>query len=382
MTTPSAPDRTPAISAGLLTAVVGSLCGAVVTLALLGHAPWWAVTAIALPPAVAAWTDACHRREVLRTGRPSRSVEPTPESVQLRHRALFDPLTGLPNRANLADRMTAAERMARRTGNATGVIVLDLDGFKAVNDRLGHGAGDELLVQCAVRLKGVLRSADTAARPGGDEFVVLCEGLAPDQAEAELEEVVERIHAVLSAPFMTTSGPAVVRASIGSTVVDGRGEVGLEALATADNRMLEAKRMARADDGPARHVPARATTAEDTVAPEPFTVVIVEDDPAMQVLAERILSVSGVAVIAQVSEPEDAVDVILQLRPDVVLCDVMMPRVSGPEVMARVHAEHPEQQFLFWSGVDHDKLDGLAEGHPWITKDRIDGLLDAVLATR
>lgn len=112
----------------------------------------------------------------------------------LRRQALHDQLTGLPNRALLDEQMRRAlDRLARRGGTAA-VVYVDIDDFKQVNDRYGHGVGDEVLISVAEKIRSVLRATDTAARLGGDEFVVLCEDLA-DVPEAVLvgERVVEAV---------------------------------------------------------------------------------------------------------------------------------------------------------------------------------------------
>lgn len=126
------------------------------------------------------------------------------ERAQLRRQALYDGLTGLPNRTLLMDRLSQANENASRRQVSTGVIVIDLDGFKAVNDGLGHTAGDEILVQVGVRLKSALRSVDTVARLGGDEFVALCENLAVEDAEEQLETIVKRIRGMFDGSFMTS----------------------------------------------------------------------------------------------------------------------------------------------------------------------------------
>ena len=99
------------------------------------------------------------------------------------HRALHDPLTNLPNRSLFLDRLRQAEQRAARANSVVGVLFVDLDGFKSINDSLGHARGDELLIAVAKRLSETLRAGDTAARLGGDEFAVLLDGLT-DEREA------------------------------------------------------------------------------------------------------------------------------------------------------------------------------------------------------
>jgi diguanylate cyclase (GGDEF)-like protein len=152
------------------------------------------------------------------------------------HQALHDALTGLPNRALFTDRIQHALVQGRRRGTTCGVIFLDLDRFKTVNDSLGHGAGDELLVAVGRRLAGSLRSADTAARLGGDEFAVLLEDLG-GVSEAVL--VAERITAALSAPIVVSGREVYVKVSLGIAV---GGHEASELLRQADVAMYRAKR--------------------------------------------------------------------------------------------------------------------------------------------
>ncbi|MEN3109982.1 diguanylate cyclase domain-containing protein [Uliginosibacterium paludis] len=151
-----------------------------------------------------------------------------------------DSLTGLPNRALLATRLAAAMAEARQRGRALALAYLDLDGFKAVNDRHGHAMGDRLLVSMASRLAQVLRQGDTLARLGGDEFVILL----PDQAkQADILHVLERVLAEASRPFLIDDILLQVSASIGVSlfpqdeVEDAEG-----LLAGADQAMYRAKR--------------------------------------------------------------------------------------------------------------------------------------------
>jgi len=155
---------------------------------------------------------------------------------QLRHQALHDSLTGLPNRALVLDR---AERMlaaARRTHGSASLLFIDLDNFKEVNDGFGHATGDELLAAVATRLRRVTRDTDTVARLGGDEFVVLVENGAMADASGLLAE---RVQDVLRPPFNLGGHEYLVSASIGiATATDGTAE---NLLQEADVAMYKAK---------------------------------------------------------------------------------------------------------------------------------------------
>jgi diguanylate cyclase (GGDEF)-like protein len=158
--------------------------------------------------------------------------------ARLRHQAFHDGLTGLPNRARLAERVARVlERGGSRAADAAAVLFIDLDGFKLVNDTLGHEAGDELLVSIAGRIRDCLRHGDTAARLGGDEFAVLLEGLASAQ---QGDEVADRLRRALSAPIDVRGREFVVHASIGIVHRD-QGSDCEDLLRKADLAMYEAK---------------------------------------------------------------------------------------------------------------------------------------------
>ncbi|WP_208028231.1 PAS domain S-box protein [Rhabdothermincola sediminis] len=131
---------------------------------------------------------------------------------RLAHQATHDPLTGLPNRTLLIDRLTMALARSRRHQRPLAVLFLDLDHFKVVNDSLGHGLGDRLLVAISERLQAAVRPGDTIARFGGDEFVVLCEDLV-DRKDAIA--IAERLIAALDSPFPADENEVFVGASIG-----------------------------------------------------------------------------------------------------------------------------------------------------------------------
>jgi diguanylate cyclase (GGDEF)-like protein len=147
--------------------------------------------------------------------------------VQLHHLAFHDPLTGLANRALFLDRLEHALDRAERTRQPVSVAFVDLDGFKAVNDTLGHAAGDALLVGVAGRLRGALRSADTLARLGGDEFAVLVE--QGDDATT----AARRLLGTLRDPFHVHGRSVAVSASIGVATVEAGQDTGTDAATRA-----------------------------------------------------------------------------------------------------------------------------------------------------
>ncbi|MBU2669224.1 GGDEF domain-containing protein [Actinoplanes bogorensis] len=166
------------------------------------------------------------------------------QEERLRDAALHDPLTGLPNRVLLADRMRQAGlRAARTPGHRFAVLLLDLNGFKAVNDSLGHAAGDVLLIEVAGRLTGLLRESDTVARLGGDEFVMLLDGLPADGAEGLVRD---SIALRLTEPYAIDGGRVTVGVSIG-VALSRDGAADPEALLReADGAMYRAKLAAKA----------------------------------------------------------------------------------------------------------------------------------------
>jgi diguanylate cyclase (GGDEF)-like protein/PAS domain S-box-containing protein len=156
--------------------------------------------------------------------------------AQLQHNASHDPLTDLPNRALFLDRVGRALG-GRRAGDARAALLyVDLDGFKAVNDTIGHQAGDHLLTEAAHRLRHALRAGDTAARLGGDEFAVLVCGAG----EAQTREIAERLRAALCEPYQVDDGEVRVGASIGIAFADPGSSAG-ELMRNADMAMYRAK---------------------------------------------------------------------------------------------------------------------------------------------
>ncbi len=172
---------------------------------------------------------------------PLLAVQRTAQMAQEReHRALHDPLTGLPNRLLLTDRIETALARATRASGRVVVIFLDLDLFKTVNEGLGHAVGDDLLQQVSDRLAAVLRPGDTLARFSGDEFAIVCEGI-PDR---EVEEVPARIQAALAPPFHFEAHEVMVTASIGVATATPH-STAHSLLREADSAMYRAKSAGR-----------------------------------------------------------------------------------------------------------------------------------------
>ncbi len=193
---------------------------------------------------------------------------------QLRHQALHDPLTGLPNRSLLFDRAQRMLVRAARQPLTVGAIFVDLDNFKEVNDRFGHQAGDRLLRSVGARLASTVRASDTVGRLGGDEFLVLVES---ESAGAGPEMVAERLRAVLSEPF-ELDGPEptclAVRASLG-VAVGHRGSAD-ELIRDADVALYEAK--AAGKDRYVVFQPEMQTAVQDRLALEMDLLHALESD--------------------------------------------------------------------------------------------------------
>ncbi len=161
---------------------------------------------------------------------------------QSREAALHDPLTGLPNRVLMLERIEQAFRVSRRSGKISALFFVDLDRFKTINDTYGHQAGDQLLVAVSERLTGVLRPGDSLARLAGDEFVALCEGL---DAHSQADTIAKRFGAALDPIFDLSGVEMQVTASIGIAFTGTGVEAPEELLQDADLAMYRSKRHRR-----------------------------------------------------------------------------------------------------------------------------------------
>lgn len=155
-----------------------------------------------------------------------------------RYSADHDVLTGLPNRRLLYDRLQQAMALSARQHHSLALLMLDLDGFKQINDRLGHEAGDQLLQAVADRLRHCLRASDTASRLGGDEFVVILPEISGPHSVAV---VVSKIRESLTAPYPLSQQTVAVGTSIGLTIYRGDQQSVAQLMAQADLEMYRAK---------------------------------------------------------------------------------------------------------------------------------------------
>jgi diguanylate cyclase (GGDEF)-like protein len=163
------------------------------------------------------------------------------DQAAVAHMAHHDALTGLPNRLLFADRLNSALAHVRR-GGMMALHYVDLDGFKPVNDRLGHAAGDELLIHAARRLRASVRESDTVARLGGDEFAVI-QTLIRDPSDAE--SVGARLVEAMSKPFRIGAGEVRIGASVGVALAAGADLPAEALIASADRALYRAKALGR-----------------------------------------------------------------------------------------------------------------------------------------
>jgi diguanylate cyclase (GGDEF)-like protein len=162
---------------------------------------------------------------------------------EYRHLAAHDALTELPNRAWFTQRLGQAIGRARRSGSLVALYFVDLDGFKPINDRFGHDAGDQVLYTLAGRLDRVVRPGDTVARYGGDEFTILCEDLPGEEQAAE---IATRILETVGRKLRISDAEVQLTASVG-VVLAGSDEVTpADLIGAADAAMYEAKQAGKA----------------------------------------------------------------------------------------------------------------------------------------
>ena len=167
------------------------------------------------------------------------------QSAVMEHAAMHDPLTGLPNRLLFNDRLQHGISNARRSGRPLALFVLDIDGFKALNDALGHSAGDTVLKETAARLQASVRVSDTVARLGGDEFVIVA--VDADPADAEL--IAAKVRQRMEEPMLVDERLIPVGLSVGLAAFPEDGGEPSQLLRRADTAMYREKRARKAASG-------------------------------------------------------------------------------------------------------------------------------------
>lgn len=172
------------------------------------------------------------------------------KTAEARHFAYHDELTGLPNRSLLLDRLKQAMVQAERQHKQVALLLLDLDGFKDVNDEFGHAAGDKLLQQVAERLAACVRGGDTVCRYGGDEFVVM---LPEIDGQETAEAVAEKIRSNLAAPYVLDGNAIAITASVGVAMYRGDEQHHSDLIKQADIAMYLAKALNRHRAGALQH---------------------------------------------------------------------------------------------------------------------------------
>jgi diguanylate cyclase (GGDEF)-like protein len=203
---------------------------------------WWFITLCGLIPLCATWL--VFRIRMAEANRREHDLRLLVEAQKtIENLAFYDPLTELPNRRMLTDRLRMSLAGSSRSGRLRAMLFVDLDKFKMVNDSLGHQLGDLLLQETARRLAASTRETDTVARLGGDEFVVILEDLSllPEEAAAQAEMIAEKVLGVISQPYQLDDHECLITTSIGITIFGTQQERTEEVLQQADIAMYQAK---------------------------------------------------------------------------------------------------------------------------------------------
>jgi len=222
-----------------------------------------------------------------------------------RENSLHDPLTGLPNRALMTQRLAHAGQRARRANSVAAVLFADLDHFKQINDVHGHGVGDQLLVAVAQRLLPLVRSGDTLARLSGDEFLFLCEDLS---ASGDVDTLVRRIHQAFELPFTLAHADISITASVGVAYAGPGEQITPELIRDADSSMYAAKRFRKAMD------PEAVGIKPDDVTSVPHRVGAAEDltNDLRTALSERTLHLAYQPIVRTVDGRVNGVESLLR----------------------------------------------------------------------
>jgi len=251
---------------------------------------------------------------------------------QLTYMATHDVVTGLPSRVVFNDRLNLALARTQRTRKKFAIMLMDLDKFKNVNDRLGHTVGDELLRAVALRLKGILRKSDTVARMGGDEFLFLLPEI--DRTEA-VEVVARRILELFRQPFLIQGHRIHITSSIGISLYPQDGKDPDNLIRNADIAMYYVKQQGR--DNYQRYTPSISSQ------PVRFKVLLLEEDPSYIEIMQTMLTV--------IREPQFDLECFSRLSKglrrlgggdvDVVLVDLSLPDSTGLDTLSEILEHAP-----------------------------------------
>jgi diguanylate cyclase (GGDEF)-like protein len=203
---------------------------------------WWFFTLCVLIPLLGTWGFFRIRMTAAKSR--EHDLQMLVEAQRtIQNLAFYDPLTELPNRRMLLDRLRKTLAVSARSGRLRALLFVDLDKFKAINDSLGHQIGDLLLKEAARRLTASTRETDTVARLGGDEFVAILEDLSelPEEAAAHAERIAEKVLAVIAQPYLLDSHECLLTSSIGITIFGTEHLSTEEVLQQADIAMYQAK---------------------------------------------------------------------------------------------------------------------------------------------
>ena len=271
------------------------------------------------------------------------------QQAELRELIHTDPLTRLYNRRYLARQVVAQINAARRQEHALSLLLVDIDDFKAINDRDGHAAGDEALRAVARVLDERLRDTDIAGRWGGDEFLVLLPGTPADNAMLVARELADVVRGIEDFPMLTLS--------IGCAAWEDDDPARF--VSRADLALYEVKRGGR--DGVALAPPPEveihvASPAQARSDRPPLRVLVVDDVEGIRSLLRITLEGPAVSVVGEASDGAAAVELARRLEPDIVLMDWNMPGVDGLQGTRAVLRESPRTKVIAFTSTDDPRI--------------------------